>query len=265
MTSKMLTSKPFKKQTLAEKVANSIKESIVNGNLQGGDSLPTEPEIAEQFGVSRAVVRDATRMLAAKGLVEAQHGKGVFVTHTQTEAFGEALLLALRRMGASNWDVAQFEQLVFPQIVALAATNATEDDIVKIQKAADEYLTRHAQIAKQGLTKVASNKLQAFQQTWSSFVQAVFDATQNKVVALLARPLIQLHGARNWEGLPVNITSQETEFITTIIDLIETGDAAKAREQMQILMELPAEAIAAMQQTEVSAPTTIVLQSIDDP
>ena len=265
MTSKMLTSKPFKKQTLAEKVADSIEESIVNGTLQGGDALPTEPEIAEQFGVSRAVVRDATRMLAAKGLVEAQHGKGVFVTHTQTEAFGEALLLALRRMGASNWDVAQFEQLVFPQIVALAATNATDDDIGKIQKAADEYLALHAQIAKQGLTEVSPRKLRAFQQTWARFVQAVFDATQNKVVALLAQPLIQLHGARNWEGLPVNITTKETELIATIIALIETGDAAQAGEQMQMLMELPAEAIAALQQTEVSAPTTIVLQSVENP
>ena len=102
MPRKILNSKPFKKQTLAEQVANSIKESILNGSWTSGEALPTEPEIAQQFGVSRAVVRDATRMLAAKGLVEARHGKGVFVTESPIAPFGDALLLALRRMGASS-------------------------------------------------------------------------------------------------------------------------------------------------------------------
>lgn len=43
------------------------------------------------------MVRDATRILMAQGLVEVKHGLGVFVTPPQNEAFGEALLLALRR------------------------------------------------------------------------------------------------------------------------------------------------------------------------
>jgi DNA-binding FadR family transcriptional regulator len=56
-------------------------------------------ELAEQFGVSRAVVHDTTRILMAQGLVEVKHGLGVFVTPPQNEAFGEALLLARRRAG----------------------------------------------------------------------------------------------------------------------------------------------------------------------
>lgn len=263
MTSKMLISKPFKKQTLAEKVADSIEELIVGGTLKGGDALPTEPEISQQFGVSRAVVRDATRMLAAKGLVEARHGKGVFVTHTQTEAFGAALLLALRRMGASNWDVAQFEQLLYPEVVTLAATNATEADVHKIQAAADDYLKRHGELAEVGLPEIDSKKYQAFRQTWDNFIQAVFDATHNQVLTLLARPLIGLHAMRNWEGLPVSITTQETQFITTVIDLIKSSDPEHVRRQMGALMALPPEAVAAMRQTEVAAPVHIVLNSED--
>jgi DNA-binding FadR family transcriptional regulator len=259
MTSKMLSSKPFKKQTLAERVADSIEDSIVRGAVRGGDMLPTEPEMAEQFGVSRAVVRDATRMLAAKGLIEVQHGKGSFVTETQIAAFGDALLLALRRMEATNWDVAQFEQLIYPEIVAMAAGHASDEDVAAIQNAADRYLAQHAQIAARGLPDVNSAEYQDFMQRWADVVQAIFDATHNKVISLLARPLIQLHGARDWEGLSDSMTSQETRFITTVIGLIRSRDPEKARNQMRGLMELPPEAVAALQKTAVASPTKIVL------
>lgn len=257
MADKTLNLKPVKKQTLAEKVAASIEELILDGSLQGGDALPTESEIAEQFGVSRAVVRDATRMLAARGLVEAHHGKGVFVTHTQIDAFGEALLLALRRMGASNWDVAQFEQLIYPEIAALAAQNASETDIAKIQSTADAYLTFHAKIAEKGLSEIKPDEFKPFQQTWLDFIQAIFDATHNKVFSLLARPLTQLHSPRNWEGLPGSLTERETRFISKVIDLIKSGDPEAVRREMHSLMTLPPEAVTAMQQTDVATPTTI--------
>ncbi len=260
MSKKRLNSKPFKKQTLAEQVANSIKESIVAGDFVGGDALPTEPDISEQFGVSRAVVRDATRMLVAKGLVEAKHGKGVYVTHSQLAAFGDALLLALRRMGASNWDVAEFEQRVLPEVVALAASNATAEDVGAIEAAADAYLTMHAEIAKVGLPAVDSAEYDAFGQTWTNVMQAVFDATHNTVFSLLAQPLIRLHGPRNWVGLPDDITSQETALVQTIISLIKSADAEQARSQMKQLLALPTVAIDALRQTSVSDPTTIDLK-----
>jgi len=249
--------KPFKKQTLAEQLAARIEESIVNGDVQGGEMLPTEPEMTEQFGVSRAVVRDATRMLAAKGLIEIQHGKGSFVTHTQREAFGQALLLALQRMGASNWDVAQFEQVIYPEVIALAAQHATQDDINQIQAAADVYLAMHAQIADKGLPPASSSEFAQFRQRWTDFVQAVFDATHNKVLSLLAHPLIQLHGAREWTGLPEGITTQETRLIMEIIELIKGSDPTSAREKMRALMDLPPEAVQALKKTDVATLTTI--------
>ena len=58
----MTKASPFptavRKQTLAEQVAGSIKEAILAGQWAPGEALPTEPELAEAFGVSRAVVRD---------------------------------------------------------------------------------------------------------------------------------------------------------------------------------------------------------------
>ena len=86
-------------------------------------------ELAEQFGVSGAVGRDATRILMAQGLVEVKHGLGVFVTPAQNEAFGEVLLLTLRRAGVTVWDVEQFEQVILTEVVALVATTATAEEL----------------------------------------------------------------------------------------------------------------------------------------
>ena len=60
MAKQTIFSQAVKKQTMAEQMAETIQELILSGALESGETLPTEPELAEQFGVSRAVVRDAT-------------------------------------------------------------------------------------------------------------------------------------------------------------------------------------------------------------
>ena len=77
-------------------MAQSLQDDILQGIYKAKEALPTEPQLAEQFGVSRAVVRDAARLLMARGLVKVQHGRGMFVTQPKNNAFGDALLLALQ-------------------------------------------------------------------------------------------------------------------------------------------------------------------------
>lgn len=55
-------------------VADEIAEAVVRGDLQPGDVLPTERELSETFGVSRASVREALRRLQAQGLVSSGRG-----------------------------------------------------------------------------------------------------------------------------------------------------------------------------------------------
>jgi DNA-binding FadR family transcriptional regulator len=49
-------------------VAGTVGRRIVAGEYKPGDTLPTEPRIQEEFGVSRTAVREAIRLLSAKGL-----------------------------------------------------------------------------------------------------------------------------------------------------------------------------------------------------
>ena len=64
--------------TLRHEVTEYIKKLIEEGKIKPGDRLPTEREMAEQFGVSRTVVRDAVKTLTGIGILEVKHGVGIF-------------------------------------------------------------------------------------------------------------------------------------------------------------------------------------------
>lgn len=64
---------------LYHQLATSLSSAIAQGVFQPGDRLPSEPELARRFGVTRPTVRQATRLLAERRLVEAKRGSGTFV------------------------------------------------------------------------------------------------------------------------------------------------------------------------------------------
>ncbi|MQT11570.1 FadR/GntR family transcriptional regulator [Segnochrobactrum spirostomi] len=65
---------------LAERVVAALSEDIEKGRLAAGARLPTEPDLAASFGVSRTVIREAVARLRADGILVSRQGAGVFVT-----------------------------------------------------------------------------------------------------------------------------------------------------------------------------------------
>ena len=67
------------KKTLGELVASRIRDYILEQGLKSGDRLPTEQQFAEMFGVSRVVVREATKSLGYLGIIRAAPRRGLSV------------------------------------------------------------------------------------------------------------------------------------------------------------------------------------------
>ena len=80
MSSSFAAIKPAIK--LSDQVASALEAEIREGRIQAGDKLPTEAALAQQFEVSRTVVREAISRLQAAGQVETRHGIGTFVLDT---------------------------------------------------------------------------------------------------------------------------------------------------------------------------------------
>src|SRR4029079_11682403 len=97
---RIVNAEPFaqlsREPTLVERVAGSILDRIVAGELKPGDKLPSERELGEQFGVSRTVVREAVRGLTGRGVVTVRAGSGLRVAAIDPAAVSESLALLLR-------------------------------------------------------------------------------------------------------------------------------------------------------------------------
>ncbi len=76
---------------IRDQVAGRLKSYITEGNLQPGDRLPTETELASRFGVSRLSLREATKSLEFLGIVEAKPGRGLSVGQVNMDRVTEYL------------------------------------------------------------------------------------------------------------------------------------------------------------------------------
>src|SRR5947209_6417913 len=74
-----------------EKAAEKIVEFITTSGLKVGDRLPTERVLSQQLGVSRTVVREAVKMLAALGIVRTHQGSGLYVK-SEPHPFASAVI-----------------------------------------------------------------------------------------------------------------------------------------------------------------------------
>src|ERR687887_1262919 len=76
---------PITRSPLYEKVVERLREFIDVQNLQAGDKLMSERELAERLGVSRTSVRQALTALKVMGLVEIRHGDGVYLQRAPSD------------------------------------------------------------------------------------------------------------------------------------------------------------------------------------
>lgn len=113
---------------LYEQIVQQIEDSILKGDLKGGAQLPAERDLAHQFGVSRTAVREATKTLREKGLVEAYAGRGTFVTNGTARSMRQTLD-RMMRSGPPEGAVQLVEvrEILEPEIAALAAQRSDDD------------------------------------------------------------------------------------------------------------------------------------------
>src|SRR5437762_12247379 len=118
-------------------VVQGIGRRIVRGELATGEILPEQTELSRQLGVSRTVVREATKVLAAKGLVESRSKRGtVILPKSAWRLLDPDVLAWLTEAGLDpEFLRSMFEvrKIIEPAAVRLAAERATDDELAAIQ------------------------------------------------------------------------------------------------------------------------------------
>jgi len=130
-----------KKSSLYEEVAEIIKDAILSKRYIPGDALPSEGDLAAQFGVSRNVVREAMRSLQSRGFVEIRRGKkgGAYILDLKATTISENLS-DLIHMGSVDPDhISYARRYLEPEVVRLASIHASPERLARIEEILDEF------------------------------------------------------------------------------------------------------------------------------
>jgi len=207
---------------LYEQIVVQIEESITKGVLKEGDQLPAERELALQFGVSRTAVREAVKALREKGLVEAYPGKGTFITNGTGNSIRQTLDRMIRvgqAEGTAN--LAEVREILEPDIAALAATRADEENIAAMREAI-------------AVMDSARQDADAFIEADLDFHLALAEAASNPLILSLIDSIVGLLREQRLRTFYVDGGPERGQYHhKRILEAVEHRDSQGARDAMR--------------------------------
>jgi GntR family transcriptional repressor for pyruvate dehydrogenase complex len=181
--------KSSRSKKIYEQVAEHIKQMIEQGFLKPGDKLPPMNELAVQFGVSRATVREAFSSLVGMGLIDLRHGEGTFVQKIDVQTMVTEPMNAALLLGWSDLQqLMEVRRLLETGIVGWACERAAAEDLRAIADAlttmgrAEEHLEEqvsadlqfHMAIAQASGNDVLINLMNTLSEGIRSFLRNVW-------------------------------------------------------------------------------------------
>lgn len=211
---------------LSERVVAALRSQLLAGAFEAGQKLPTENQLAETYGVSRTVIREAIATLAADDLVEPRQGAGVFVIEHPARAFG-SISADIGNKISNAINVLEVRMGIEIESAGLAALRRNSAQEAQIQEAFFEFERLLDQ-------RLATGKVDF------DFHRAIAAATNNPFY-------VEVLDALGSRTIPCDITSPwGTESILTheyqvglqrehlvIMNAISAGDADGARAAMR--------------------------------
>ena len=128
------------RRTLQEQVLDRLGKEICSGHYQPGQVMPSEVELCERFGVSRIVIREAIKSLAAKGVLEVRRKVGTTVLDPCQWNLFDPNIIAWRAHSVVlnkmlSRDLMELRRIVEPSAARFAARRANEGDLQKLRAA----------------------------------------------------------------------------------------------------------------------------------
>jgi GntR family transcriptional repressor for pyruvate dehydrogenase complex len=123
-----------------EEITNQVRKKIFSGTLKLGQRLPTEREMAKQFGLSRVVVREAIRTLELSGFVTVKKGArgGIFVAQDYERPIEEMIANLMNSGEVSLKDLFEVRAIIESYAAARAAEVGTEEEFDKLSNLIEE-------------------------------------------------------------------------------------------------------------------------------
>ncbi|MES2184617.1 MAG: GntR family transcriptional regulator [Pseudomonadota bacterium] len=239
-------SRKIERGNAAEQIFDDLKGHIVSGRVARGAKLPTEKQLADDYNVSGATVREAIRGLTTARLVEVRHGSGSYVTAKTDELVAISLhsMIQMERIGVA--DILGVLGMMNAHAAELAASRAGAKDIERMQRALD--------------ATASGTSAMEISEALAEFLTALVEASGNPLLATLSRMLIRIHIglARELSGMSFESWQKTTARLAKdrqrLLDAIRDKDPVRAyassrayhKRSLKVIPELPAAGAAEM-------------------
>ena len=183
-------------KNLNAQLVDVIGQRIVQGHYKEGQQLPVEADLCAEFGVSRPIMREATKILSAKGLLTSRPRVGTLVKNRMHWNLldSEVLTWVTQALPPEEYLDMMFEarMAIEPRAAELAAQKASDEDIELIRLAYDDM--------------AAAPTVAASLEPDIRFHQAIMDATHNDVIRYIG------HTLHNALAISIQLTSWHSDI-----------------------------------------------------
>lgn len=201
-------------------VAEAIERNILVGRLKIGDRLPSEFELAKQFGVHRSTVREGIRLLEQSGLVARVGRTTLEVTLPPFQEIGSRTSRALSMHQVTFRELWEASMLTEPAVAEMACAKMSDDDIAALEANCDAMAA-------------SVDDLDRFVKLDTEFHDLIAQATRNKVLTLMREPISLLFLPAGQNILPrLKTHDRVIEAHRHIIKALKARETSVAREWM---------------------------------
>jgi len=217
--------KKLNRAPLSRQVADNLAETIQNGQFDPGDTLPSEIQLAAEYGVSRPVIREALKTLEGEGLIAIAVGKQATVKPISSDILHSFFERAMAFDRASIRDLIEIRIGLEIQSASLAARRHTVDELQAMQ-ASVKIMRQHLQ------------NLDAYAEHDANLHLLIARASHNRMIYFLLESIRDSVTTTIREGLHKRASVAEYEQIQKrheqLIEVIASRDEQQAQETMRL-------------------------------
>jgi GntR family transcriptional repressor for pyruvate dehydrogenase complex len=203
---------------ITAKILEKIKRLISTGAVVPGGKFPPERELAKEFGVNRASLRQALKVLEIMGVLVQRVGDGTYLSASAESTLQEPLDFLVLLDDLSHHELLETRMIVEPELAARAAQRATAEDMIGLRKA----------IVAMEHCKTNQERLDAD----LAFHECIFRASGNRICHLLFR-VIHRNVLTSMSQLSARVSiDRPLNFHKRIYEAIQNRNSDDARRQM---------------------------------
>lgn len=208
-------------------VMEYLTEEIRMKKLKKGDKMPTERELAEYLGVSRAAIRESYKILSIVGLLRSAPSQGTFIKDEFDDWFMEPMSIIFKLSDTTMNDVLEFRKMIEVEVATLAAEKITDEEIEVLSECFEKMNSDIDEVEKAIYDK--------------KFHGTIVKAARNQIILNAYNamsPMLQVF-TRDIRSLVAEKEGEEMVVSAhrDIYEAIASRDVDKARESMQAHME----------------------------